>query len=124
MAREHCSVTSELNRYLATLDSSEAREAEINEEVGRLMEPGQEYCPWTTANFAEALGEITAAAGNDVENMAIHGHNKAASLAGVLLLNAVADYWKALARNEAENNVIRAGQQPEPEDRRDYELDH
>lgn len=117
-------VMADLNRHLATLDRSEAREDAINEEVDRLTQPGQDYHPWTTQNMAEALGEIAAGAGADVERMAIHGHNKSASLAGVLLLNAVADYWSALARNEAENNVIRAGEQPEPEDRRDYEREH
>lgn len=129
MSREHCAVESDLRRYLAACDRSEAREDAINEEVERLMEPGQEYEPFSPENFAEALSEI--AAGEYRTPLSTHLHNKQPCLAGVLLMQLVKDYWSALATKAAEETIERNWQEMQErdpddwrEDRRDYELNH
>ncbi len=46
----------QLDRFLAEQDAAEQRAARVEERAKDLMQPGEDYYPWTFENFEEAIG--------------------------------------------------------------------
>lgn len=92
-----CAVTADLNRYLATLDADDAREADIEARTEELLDG--DYAPFHVGNLGEALGEI------NIDTLAALLASGKTEEAGAELAKRVRDYWTASARNKAETDI-------------------
>lgn len=112
--RTPCAVTSDLNRYLNSLDEDEARERAIQDQAQDLLD--DEYSPSDLQNIMEALGELTEEVIGDV---AMNLRNATRSdqadikklcyqITGQHLHSAVIDYWTKRAKAKATENVAQS----------------
>lgn len=91
-----CAVTSDLNRYLDSFDKEEQYLSFINKRVEELTQSGAKFYPFTEQNFSEALSEC------NLKDIAWLFEQGLTSIAGVKTQLVVMDYWKDLARKQAE----------------------
>ena len=92
-----CAVTQDLNRYLATLDADDSREADIEARTEELLDG--DYAPFHVGNLGEALGEI------NIDTLAALLADGKTAEAGDELAARVRDYWTRMARDKAETDI-------------------
>ena len=94
-----CAVTSDLNRYLAREDHADAYNAAIEARAEELTKQGCAFYPFSEHNFSEALSE------SDLRETAWLFQQGLTLLAGMKTQLVVTEYWKKLARNQAEQDI-------------------
>lgn len=99
----------ELNRFLADQEEEELRAERVEERTKELMQPGEDYHPWTFENFEEAIENapdaqrktlfacVTEAVGTGLNN------DHANHLAMVAMRQLVERYWQDVSSKIAEN---------------------
>lgn len=101
----------ELDRYLDSQDAAEARQERVEAYASFLMEPGQEYFPFTPAHVAEALGELSigpmsvlAACLAEAEGHKRNDNNRN-HLALCSIIQPIKEYWRDMAMKDAEGYI-------------------
>lgn len=107
---ELCANTAALNRYLSEQDSSDRRQAAIEETTAALL--AGEYSPAAPGHAIEAWSELLAEDCPEIIGAIILANqpgkvarNAYAMLIGEAVLDRVTAYWRNLARAKAENDV-------------------
>ena len=97
-----CAVTEQLNRYLDEQDKLDREVEYLNNEVERLMKPGQEFYPYREKNFWEAMNELDDQAKTNIWGYTLSNQD---ALLMRSIREAVESYWEKLARSQAERDL-------------------
>lgn len=102
----------DLNRHLAAIDREDSRDAAIDKRMEQSMSVGEAYHPYNALNFLEGLSE-----GNyGLLKTACELMDGGDDLEAIKLLKQVShDYWAAMARLDAENEVDNPDEDDEPD---------
>ena len=108
---ENIAFNSDLNRHMAEETRQELRAERVEAYANFLMEPGQEYFPFTPAHVAEALGELSigplsvlAACLAEAEGHKRNDNNRN-HLALCSIIQPIKEYWRDVAMKDAEGYI-------------------